>query len=184
MFLLFCWLLPSLTQNHRISQAGRDPEESLSPTLAPHRTTQTLCLRAVPKRALSSSSLFHAHCPLVQSRYPKPTWPSAEAAPCHSLRSCHHYRRAELRAAPLLAVRSCGMPWESFSLGWTNQGTSAAPLHPLPSSAARVMKRRHGLHLTGKMKRKVCMSTIPESVTIRIRNQIKKNLHLQTLFLD
>lgn len=63
------------SQNHSTSRVGRDPQESLSPTRAPHRTTQnqTIHLRVLSRHLLNSVKLGTMatslgnmfHCPII-----------------------------------------------------------------------------------------------------------------------
>jgi len=103
------------TQNHRISQLGRDPRGTLSPAssstqdhpksnpMSEHcqNAPWTPAPGAVPT---ALGSLFHAHCPL---------------APTPQLHLPWH--------SPVLFCRlPWGLPSSSPALRWTNQGTSAA----------------------------------------------------------
>jgi len=88
-----------LSQNHWTSWVGRDPRGSSSPTLAPHRTTQTLSLRALSKCFLNSGS--SGLCPLSCGAEP----PQHSSMPFPQALSLSH--RAELSAVPPLPVRSC-----------------------------------------------------------------------------
>ena len=110
---IFHWRKSS--KKSQISQVGRDPQGSLSPTpgLPKH---QILCLRVLSKHSLSSSSLgpwplpwtvFHAHHPLVQNLSLTPSCPSPNTAPCCSLWPWCCHQRAELSTVPLFPVRSC-----------------------------------------------------------------------------
>jgi len=71
------------------------------------------------------------------------TWPSPDAALCHSFRSCLCHQTEETNTAPLLplwgAAVTMRLSLSSSALGWANKGTSATPHtqcppDPFPSS--------------------------------------------------
>jgi len=80
----------------RISQVARIIESNSQLHTAPPKirlsenTVQMLLeLWQLSTMTTALGSLFYAQCPLVQ----KPTWPSQDAAPCHSLMPCHCHQR-------------------------------------------------------------------------------------------
>jgi len=97
---------------------------------------QTLCLSALSKCSLNSSSLGPSALPWSACSMPTALWwkPLSNTHPalpltCRSLRPCHHHRE-QSSALPFRSL--CGPaatmrpPLSSSALGWTNQETSAA----------------------------------------------------------
>jgi len=82
-------------------------------TPVPHRTTQKsdhIIRMHCPDASWIPAAQCHDHCPgepapvllTLSFRNLFPIWPSPDAAPCHSLGSCHCYKRAEnSTASPL-----------------------------------------------------------------------------------